>query len=73
MHLFLQKLFKDNLKILFVMGFAINDVLILLPYTVNEAVKDNLGVKPTSNRELPYKTGDAFLLPVGQKNNTKID
>ena len=59
---FLQKLFKDYLMILFVLSLAIIDVIILLPYTVTEAVNDNLGVKLTSNRELPYKTFGVIIM-----------
>ena len=73
----MQKLFKDNLMVLFVMGLAIIDLFILLQHTVNKAVKDNLGVKPTSSRELPYKNSDwlpccRWGMPVGQKITLKF-
>ena len=41
---------------LFVLSLAIIDVVILLTYTATEAVRDNLGVKLTANRELPGET-----------------
>ena len=41
---------------LFVLCLAIIDIVILLTYTVTEAVRDNLGVKLTSNREMPEET-----------------
>ena len=41
---------------LFVLCLAIIDIVILLLYTVTEAVRENLGVKLTSNRELPEQS-----------------
>ena len=41
---------------LFVLCLAIIDIVILLTYTVTEAVRDNLGVKLTSNRENTHET-----------------
>ena len=56
-HLFaIQSLFKDYLMALFVLCLAIIDIVILLTYTVTEAVRDNLGVKLTTSRELPEET-----------------
>ena len=40
---------------LFVLCLAIIDIVILLMYTVTEAVRDNLGVKLTSNHEMPQE------------------
>jgi gamma-aminobutyric acid type B receptor len=48
--------FRDYLMALFVLSLAIIDVVILLTYTATEAVRDNLGVKLTANRELPNET-----------------
>ncbi|CAI8035412.1 Gamma-aminobutyric acid type B receptor subunit 2 [Geodia barretti] len=53
---FKARLFRDYLMTLFVLCLAIIDVVILLLYTVIEATRDNLGVKLTSNRELPEET-----------------
>ena len=47
---------------LFVLCLAIIDVVILLLYTVIEATRDNLGVKLTSNRELPEETFGVSIL-----------
>ena len=51
-----QSLFKDYLMVLFVLCLVIIDIVILLLYTVTEAVRGNLGAKLTSNRELPEET-----------------
>ena len=40
----------------FVLCLAIIDIVILLLYTVTEAVRDNLGARLTSNQELPEDT-----------------
>ncbi|CAI8049955.1 Gamma-aminobutyric acid type B receptor subunit 2 [Geodia barretti] len=48
--------FRDYLMALFVLSLAVIDVVILLTYTATEAVRDNLGVKLTANRELPNET-----------------
>ncbi|CAI7989809.1 Gamma-aminobutyric acid type B receptor subunit 2, partial [Geodia barretti] len=53
---FKARLFRDYLMTLFVLCLATIDVVILLLYTVIEATRDNLGVKLTSNRELPEET-----------------
>ena len=42
--------------VLFVLCLAIIDIVILLLYTVTEAVRGNLGAKLTPNRELPQET-----------------
>ena len=41
---------------LFVLCLVIIDIVILLLYTVTEAVRGNLGAKLTPNRELPEET-----------------
>ena len=51
-----QSFFQDYLMALFVLCLAIIDIVILLLYTVTEAVRGNLGAKLTSNRELPEET-----------------
>ena len=38
---------------LFVICLVIIDMIILVTYTVTEAVRDRIGVRLTSNRELP--------------------
>ncbi|CAI8039800.1 Gamma-aminobutyric acid type B receptor subunit 2 [Geodia barretti] len=53
---FKARLFRDYLMTLFVLCLAIIDVVILLLHAVIEATRDNLGVKLTSNRELPEET-----------------
>ena len=58
----IQRLFRDYLMTLFVLCLAIIDVVILLLYTVIEATRDNLGVKLTSNRELPEETFGVSIL-----------
>ena len=40
---------------LLIICLAIIDIIILLIYTVAEAVRDNLGVKLTANQEIPEK------------------
>ena len=63
MYLSLQSFFRDCLMALFVLCLAIIDIVILLTYTVTEAVRDNLGVKLISNREMPEETiGVSYLL-----------
>ena len=63
MYLSLQSFFRDYLMALFVLCLAIIDIVILLTYTVTEAVRDNLGVKLTSNREMPEETiGVSYVL-----------
>ena len=63
MCLSLQSFFRDYLMVLFVLCLAIIDLVILLTYTVTEAVRDNLGVKLTSNREMPEETiGVSYVL-----------
>ena len=48
---------------LFVLCLAIIDIVILLTYTVTEAVRDNLGVKLISNREMSEETiGVSYVL-----------
>ena len=47
---------------LFVLSLAIIDVVILLTYTAIEAVRDNLGVKLTANRELSKDTLGVIIL-----------
>ena len=47
---------------LFVLSLAVIDVVILLIYTATEAVRDNLGVKLTANRELPKETLSVIIL-----------
>ena len=47
---------------LFVLSLAVIDVVILLTYTATEAVRDNLGVKLTANRELPKETLSVIIL-----------
>ena len=51
-----QRLFRDYLMTLFVLCLTIIDVVILILHAVIEATRDNLGVKLTSNRELPEET-----------------
>ena len=51
-----QSFFQDYLMALFVLCLAIIDIVILLLYTVTEAVRGNLGAKLTPNRELPEET-----------------
>lgn len=48
-----QKLFKDYMMAVYVMCLAVIDIVILSLYTISEAVRDELGVKLTLNRELP--------------------
>ena len=52
----LRPLFKDHLMALFVLFLTIIDMLILLLYTVAEAVRNDIGVKLTPNQELPEET-----------------
>ena len=52
----LRPLFKDHLMALFVLFLTIIDMLILLLFTVAEAVRDDIGVKLTPNQELPEET-----------------
>ncbi|CAI8020636.1 Gamma-aminobutyric acid type B receptor subunit 1 [Geodia barretti] len=54
--------FRDYLMALFVLSLAVIDVVILLTYTATEAVRDNLGVKLTANRELPKETFGVIIL-----------
>ncbi|CAI8029905.1 Gamma-aminobutyric acid type B receptor subunit 2 [Geodia barretti] len=52
----LHPLLRDNLLGLFILCLTIIDVFILLLFTVTEGVRGNLGVKLTTNQELPEET-----------------
>ena len=52
---------------LFVLSLVIIDVFILGTYTINEGLKNNLGVKLISNRELPEETiGVSVTIIIGK-------
>ena len=50
--------------IFFVVCLTIIDIVILVVYTVTEAVRDNLGVKLTPNQELPEEIFGVSVLAV---------
>ena len=52
----MQPLFRDYFMALFVLCLVVIDLVILVTYTVVEGVRDNLGVKLTTNRELSDET-----------------
>lgn len=71
----IKKYLKDYVMALLVICLAIIDIIILLIYTVAEAVRDNLGVKLTANQEMPeeyfgvsYKETRHFFQDMLQKN-----
>ena len=49
----LQQLFRDYVMALFVLCLVVIDVVILGVYTLTEGLRGNLGVRLTTNRELP--------------------
>ena len=58
----LHPLLKDYLMALLILCLTIIDIVILLTYTVTEGVRDNLGVKLTTNQELPEKIFGVIFL-----------
>ena len=52
----MQSLLQDYSMALFVLCLVVIDIVILGVYTVAEAVRGNLGVRDTPNREQPQVT-----------------
>ena len=49
-------MFKDYVMALLVLCLVVIDLVILGVYTLTEGLRGNLGVKLTSNREMPNET-----------------
>ena len=56
---------------LFVLCLVVIDLVILVTYTVVEGLRDNLGVKLTTNRELPEETFGVSVQHIGTCNYHK--
>ena len=51
-----QSFLKDYAMVLFVLCLVVMDLVILGVYTLTEGLRDNLGVKLTTNQELSEET-----------------